>query len=224
MSILEWPAGERPREKLLAQGAMALSDAELLALFLRTGIPGKSAVQLARESLTRFDSLSGLLTASLDEFSQIPGLGPAKYTQLQAVREMARRVLSEDLKRGLHLDQPASVRDFLRLHLSGQKREVFMGLFVDAHNCLIAAIELFAGTLTQTSVYPREVARRAIELNAASVLFAHNHPSGVARPSEADRLVTQCLQRALALLDIRTLDHFIVAGNDLYSFAEHGEL
>lgn len=224
MSINQWPAGERPREKLLANGAAALSDAELLALFYRTGVPGKSAVDLARDSLSRFNGLTGLFAATLAEFTSINGLGEAKYSQLQAVREMSKRALGEELRHGMLLGSPQKVRDFLRLQLSALPCEVFFAIFVDSRHRLIAAQELFRGSLTQTSVYPREVVKRALSLNAAAIIFAHNHPSGIAEPSEADNHLTRTLKKALELIDIRTLDHFIVAGNALYSYAEHGKL
>jgi DNA repair protein RadC len=224
MAITDWPEGERPREKLLARGAGALSDAELLAIFLRVGVTGKSAVDLARELLAHFGSLNHLFAASRQAFAAFPGMGPAKYAQLQAVLEMARRALGEAMRSGDALDSPAAVRDWLRLRLGGLGHEVFMALFLDAQNRVIEAEELFRGTLTQTSVYPREVVKRALAHNAAGVLLAHNHPSGVAEPSQADRWLTEQLKAALALVDVRVLDHFIVAGNHSLSFAERGLL
>ncbi len=222
MAIPDWPESERPREKLLKNGAAYLSDAELLALFLRTGMVGKSAVDLARELLTRFDSLTGLFAANQTAFCQVPGMGPAKYAQLQAVLEMARRALAEELKSGDAMNSPKSVRDYLRLSLEGKKHEIFVGIFLDAQNRAIAAEELFNGTLTQTSVYPREVVKRALHHNAAAMIFAHNHPSGVAEPSQADEILTQSLKQALALVDVKVLDHFIVGGGTAMSFAERG--
>ncbi len=224
MAITDWPEGERPREKLLARGAGALSDAELLAIFLRVGVTGKSAVDLARELLAHFGSLNRLFAAGRETFSAFPGMGPAKYAQLQAVLEMARRALGEAMRAGDALDSPAAVRDWLCLRLGGLGHEVFMALFLDAQNRVIEAEELFRGTLTQTSVYPREVVKRALAHNAAGVLLAHNHPSGVAEPSQADRWLTEQLKTALALVDVRVLDHFIVAGNHSLSFAERGLL
>ena len=224
MAINHWPADERPREKLLQRGAGALSDAELVALFLRTGVAGKSAVDVARDCLTRFGDLTGLFAATLSQLSEVRGLGPAKFTQLQAVLEMAKRALGEQLKQGPLLSSPKAVRDYLRLQIGAKPYEVFFALFLDAQNRLIDAQELFRGTLTQTSVYPREVVKHALAFNAAAVVFAHNHPSGVAEPSRADEMLTQTLQSALNLVDIRTLDHFIVAGNAVYSFSEHGKL
>jgi DNA repair protein RadC len=225
MAITDWPAGERPRERLLALGAAALSDAELLAIFLRVGARGQSAVDLARTLIVRFGGLNRLFAATHDEFVAIPGLGPAKYAQLQAVLEMSRRALAEDIKRADAFTTPAAVRDFLRLHLAGLAHEVFFALWLDAQNRLIAAEELFRGTLTQTSVYPREVVKQALAHNAAAVVLAHNHPSGLAEPSAADELLTRELKQALALVDVRVLDHFIVAGQaQPLSFAERGLL
>ncbi len=225
MAITDWPEDERPRERLLAQGAAALSDAELLALFLRVGVKGKSAVDLARDLITRFGSLNRLFSASQAEFSAIPGMGPAKYAQLQAVLEMSRRALAEELKQSSALSTPDAVRNFLRLHLAGLKHEVFFALWLDAQNRLIVAEELFCGTLTQASVYPREVVKNALSHNAAAVVLAHNHPSGVAEPSSADAHLTRELKQALALIDVKVLDHFIVAGqHNPVSFAERGLL
>ncbi|TAK90253.1 MAG: JAB domain-containing protein [Burkholderiaceae bacterium] len=224
MSIRDWPEGERPREKLIALGPQALSEAELLAVFLRTGIVGKSAVDIARDCLRQFGGLNDFLAAPLKEFSKIPGLGSAKFAQLQAVLELARRTVREDLKRNSTLSSPRQVRDLLALQLRQRPYEVFLALFLDAQNRLISCEELFRGTLTQTSVYPREVVKHALAVNAAGVMFAHNHPSGVAEPSRADHSLTDHLTRALALVDIRVLDHFIVAGDAFYSFAERGQL
>ena len=225
MAITDWPEDERPRERLLAQGAAALSDAELLALFLRVGVKGQSAVDLARTLIGHFGSLNRLFSASLAEFSAIPGMGPAKYAQLQAVLEMSRRALAEAMKQDSLLNTPDTVRDYLRLHLAGLRHEVFFALWLDAQNRLIAAEELFRGTLTQASVYPREVVKNALAHNAAAVVLAHNHPSGVAEPSAADGHLTRELKQALALIDVRVLDHFIVAGTaSPLSFAERGLL
>ncbi len=224
MAITDWPEGERPREKLLARGAEALSDAELLAIFLRLGVKGKSAVELARDLLAHFGSLTRLFAAGEREFRLFPGLGPAKFAQLKAVLEMARRALTETLREQDVLSSPGAVRDWLRLKLSGLGHEVFMVVFLDAQNRVIALEELFKGTLTQTSVYPREVVKQALARNAAGVILAHNHPSGVAEPSQADRWLTDQLKAALALVDVRVLDHFIVAGDRGVSFAERGWL
>lgn len=222
MSITDWPAGERPREKLLQRGPASLSDAELLAIFLRTGITGKSAVDLARELLVRFGDLTRLFAASEKEFCAMNGMGRAKYVQLQAVLEMSRRALQEEMRSGDALNSPAAVRSYLQLLLRGREQEVFLCLFLDAQHHVIAAEEMFHGTLTQTSVYPREVVKRALALNAAAVIFAHNHPSGIAEPSQSDQLLTDALKQALALVDVRVLDHFIVAGTGCLSFAERG--
>lgn len=224
MAITDWPEGERPREKLLARGAQALSDAELLAIFLRVGVRGKSAVDLARDLVGQFGSLNRLFFASRAECVAMSGLGDAKYAQLQAVLEMARRALGETLRQRDALSAPAAVRDFLRLRLAGLGHEVFMAVFLDAQNRVLEAEELFRGTLTQTSVYPREVVKRALAHNAAGIILAHNHPSGVAEPSQADRWLTDQLKQSLALVDVRVLDHFIVAGQGTLSFAEHGWL
>lgn len=224
MAITDWPEGERPREKLLARGAAALSDAELLAIFLRVGVTGKSAVDLARDLLAHFGGLTLLFAADRAAFSAFPGMGPAKFAQLQAVLEMSRRALSEEMRAGDALNSPGAVRDWLRLKLSGLPHEVFLAVFLDAQNRVIEAEELFRGTLTQTSVYPREIVKRALARNAAGVILAHNHPSGVAEPSQADRWLTDQLKSALGLVDVRVLDHFIVAGGVGLSFAERGWL
>jgi len=224
MTIADWPADDRPREKLLAKGAAALSDAELLAIFLRTGIPGSSAVDVARALMQRYGSFAALFATDRDTFCAFQGLGPAKYVQLQAVQEMARRALIADARAGDNLSSPSAVRDFLRLQLQGRQVEIFVGIFLDAQNRVIEVEELFAGTLTQTSVFPREVVRRALHHNAAGMIFAHNHPSGVAEPSHADENLTQALKQALALVDVRVLDHFIVGRGAILSFAERGLL
>ena len=222
MTIKNWPEGERPRERLLAQGVQALSDAELLAVFLRTGSAGRSAVDVGRAALAHFGGLNALLAAPPDRFVEIPGLGPAKYAQLQAVAEVARRALQEDVRRDTLLNAPDKVRQYLRLRIGHLQHEVFVALFLDAQNRLLTAEELFRGTLTQTSVYPREIVKHALRHNAAALIFAHNHPSGVAEPSRADELLTASLKQALALVDVRVLDHLIVAGNATVSFAERG--
>ncbi len=225
MAITDWPEDERPRERLLANGAASLSDAELRAISLRVGVRGKSAVDLARELIGRFGGLTRLFAANSAEFSAVPGMGPAKYAQLQAVVELARRALAEDMKRGITFASPGAVRDYLRLHLAGLEHEVFLALWLDAQNRLIVAEELFRGTLTQTSVYPREVVKQALRHNAAAVVLAHNHPSGVAEPSRADELLTSELKQVLALVEVRVLDHFIVAQQSPpLSFAERGLL
>jgi DNA repair protein RadC len=222
MAITDWPLQERPRERLLAQGSASLADAELLAILLRTGVKGKSAVDLARQLLARFGSVSALLEAGPASLADIPGLGQAKLAQLQAALELARRALREDLSSRDALSSPRAVRDYLRLVLSGREHEVFVVLLLDAQHRVIANEELFRGTLTQTSVYPREVVKCALRHNCAAVIFAHNHPSGVAEPSHADELLTRSLKAALALVDVQVLDHFIVAGTRTLSFAERG--
>jgi DNA repair protein RadC len=224
MAITDWPASERPREKLIELGATSLSDAELLAIFLRVGMVGKSAVDLARDLLTQFGSLNGIFAASETELSQVHGIGSSKYVQLQAIFEMSRRALNEELQQRDVFQSPQHVRDYLILRLGALTREVFLVMFLDAQNRLSATEEMFSGTLTQTSVYPREVVKRAMHHNAASVIFAHNHPSGGAQQSSADELLTGQLKQALALVDVRVLDHFIVAGNQTLSFAERGLL
>lgn len=224
MAITDWPVDDRPREKLLAKGAASLSDAELLAIFLRTGVRGASAVDLARRLLKKFGSLDALFGADRTMFCAIQGVGDAKYVQLQAVLEMARRALVADARTGVNLSSPVAVRDFLRLQLQNRQVEVFVGIFLDAQNRVIEVEELFSGTLTQTSVFPREVVRRALHHNAAGMIFAHNHPSGVAEPSHADETLTQALKQALALVDVRVLDHFIIGKGATLSFAERGLL
>jgi DNA repair protein RadC len=224
MAITDWPSDDRPREKLLRKGADALSDAELVALLLRTGIRGKSAVELAREMMAGFGSLSALLAADAAALTAVRGMGAAKYAQLHAVRELARRALRERLDRGCALSSPHAVRDYLRLTLNDRPHEVFAAVFLDAQNRVLGVEELFRGTLTQTSVYPREVVKRALAHNAASVILAHNHPSGVAEPSRSDEALTAALRQALALVDVRVLDHFVIGGGAAMSFAERGLL
>jgi DNA repair protein RadC len=224
MAIRDWPAAERPRERLAQQGAAVLSDAELLAIFLRVGVRGKSAVDLARELLASFDGdLARLAAANTKELARLPGIGPAKAAQLAATLELARRALAGSLKAKDTMASPQAVRDWLRLSLGNLQHEVFVALWLDAQNRLIASEELFRGTLTQTSVYPREVVKRALLHNAGAVILAHNHPSGLAEPSRADEVLTSSLKQALALIDVKLLDHFIVTGGaDPLSFAERG--
>ncbi len=224
MAISDWPQEERPREKLLSRGAGALSDAELLAIFLRTGVAGKTAVDLARELLSAFGGLRELLAAGEKQFCQAHGLGPAKYVQLQAVLEMARRHLYETLKRSDALENPQQTREFLSARLRGYTHEVFACLFLDNRHRVLSFDEMFQGTVDGASVHPREVVKRALSHNAAAVIFAHNHPSGVAEPSEADTRLTRRLRDALALVDVRVLDHFIVGDGPPTSFAELGLL
>jgi DNA repair protein RadC len=224
MSIADWPIDDRPREKLIAKGADALSDAELVAIFLRTGVRGCSALDLARGLLARFGSLSALFAADTTALCSITGLGTAKASQLSAVLEMARRALREKLDRGSALGSPQAVRDYLRLKLQDRPHEVFVGVFLDAQNRVLAVEELFRGTLTQTSVYPREVVKRALHHNAAALIFAHNHPSGIAEPSRSDEALTQALKQSLALVDVKVLDHFVIGAGAAMSFAERGLL
>ena len=215
---------ERPRERLLAHGAAALTDAELMALAVRTGIRGATALDVARDLLGHFRSLSSLLFAPAPALAACRGLGPAKVAQLKAAVELVKRALAEEIRRDSVLTSPEAVRDYLKLSIASLPHETFVVLFLDSQHCLLAADELFRGTLAQTSVYPREVVKAALAHNAAAVIFAHNHPSGVAEPSRADELLTQALKQALALVDIRTLDHFVVAGHRVVSFAERGLL
>jgi DNA repair protein RadC len=222
MSLAEWPLAERPRERLLAQGPAALSDAELVALFLGTGVRGRSALELARELIARFGRLSRLLSAGRVEIAAVPGMGHAKYAQLAAVMELATRALAQEMKARDSLSSPAAVRGYLRLRMQELGHECFYCVFLDAQNRVIAAEELFRGTLTQTSVYPREVVKHALRHNAAAVILSHNHPSGVAEPSIQDQALTRTLTEALSLVDIKVLDHFIVAPGACLSFAERG--
>ena len=222
MSMAGWAAPERPRERLLAQGPSSLSDAELVALFLGTGVRGKSALDVARELIARFGRLSRLLSAAPRELDPVPGVGPAKYAQIAAVMELARRALAEEMHARDSLTSPAAVRGYLRLRMQDLPHEAFYCVCLDAQNRVIVAEELFRGTLTQTSVYPREVVKHALAHNAASVILAHNHPSGVAEPSVQDQALTRTLAEALALVDVKVLDHFIVAPGACLSFAERG--
>ena len=224
MSILDWPENERPRERLLAQGAQALADAELLAICLRTGVRGKSAVELARDLLAQFGSVRVLLQAMVERTAAVRGIGNAKRAQIVAALELARRSLREEIETRSVLGSPREVRDYLRMVLGRADREVFVVLMLDAQHRVISTEELFRGTLTQTSVYPREVVKAALARNAAAVIFAHNHPSGLAEPSHADELLTRSLKSALGLVDVQVLDHFIVAGSRILSFAERGLL
>ena len=224
MSIAQWPVGERPREKLLERGAEALSDAELLAIFLRTGCAGKSAVDLARELLSEFGGLRPLMEAPREDFCRGEGLGDAKYTQLQAVLEMARRHLRESLQCGDALTSPDLVRRYLVSQLRHSPREVFALLLLDNQHRLIRYEPLFYGTLDGASVYPREVVKLVLASNTAAVILAHNHPSGVAEPSQADRHITDKLVAALELVGVRVLDHMIVGNGEVTSFAERGLL
>ena len=222
MAITDWPAAERPREKLLARGSEALSDAELLAIFLRTGVTGLTAVDLARDLLSHFGSLRALLKADIEQFCEAKGLGTAKFAQLQAVLEMSRRHLRESLQRDSALESPRQTRDYLTSRLRDFHNERFCCLFLDNQHRPLAFETLFTGTINAAAVYPREVVKRALALNSAALILAHNHPSGIAEPSRADIDITERLQRALALVDIRLLDHFVVGDGEPVSFAERG--
>jgi DNA repair protein RadC len=224
MPLKDLPADARPREKLLARGPTALADAELLALLLRTGLPGHGVLQLAQALLDNFGGLPGLLHATPSDLKRVKGLGPAKRAEIAAVLEIARRALAHDLTQRPAFQAPDKVRGYLALHLGALPHEVFAVLFLDSQHRLIKLEEMFRGTLTQTSVYPREVVRRALELHAAAVILAHNHPSGVAEPSRADEFLTQQLKSALSLVDVQVLDHMIVAGSRVVSLAERGLL
>src|SRR5262245_61797181 len=223
MAISDWPVEDRPRERLLALGAAALSDAELLAVLLRSGVRGKSAVDLGRDLLRQFGSLTRLLEEGPGR-AELKGLGQAKRAQFAAAIELARRSIKEELKAGTALTSPGAVRDYLRLAIGGRPHEVFICICLYAQHLVIKFYEPFLGTLTQTSVYPREVVKIALQTNAAAVIFAHNHPSGAAQPSQADELLTHNLRDALALVEVKVLDHFIIAGNQAISFAERGLL
>lgn len=224
MVLKDIPAAARPREKLLAQGPASLADAELVALLLRTGLPGTSVLQLAQHTLDGFGGLAGLLHAQPADLKRVKGLGPAKRALIAAVMELARRSITQELEARPVFDSPQRVKDFLQMHLAHLAHEVFAVLFLDAQNRLIRLEEMFRGTLTQTSVYPREVVKRALELHAGAVILAHNHPSGVAEPSRADEFLTRTLASALQLVDVRVLDHLVVGQAQVVSFAERGLL
>jgi DNA repair protein RadC len=222
MAISDWPLAERPRERLLAEGAKALSDAELVAVLLRTGLRGKTAVDLARDLLKKYNGVAAMLEAA--DLETVTGLGPAKRAQFAAAIELSRRALQEELEKRNALTSPGAVRDYLRLALGRREQEVFVCIWLDAQHKVIRIDEAFKGTLTQTSVYPREIVKMAIARSAAAVIFAHNHPSGVAQPSQSDELLTRNLKEALELMEVKVLDHFVVAGNQAISFAERGLL
>ncbi|MEE9492127.1 MAG: DNA repair protein RadC [Gammaproteobacteria bacterium] len=224
MAITDWPSDERPREKLLKFGPQTLSDAELLAIFLRTGVKGYSAVSLAQELLRQFGSLRAMLDSDSTQFCAHHGLGNAKYALLQAVLEMARRHMQEKLQREDAMNNPEETKRYINARLSCRPSEVFSCLFLDSRNRLIVCEELFQGTIDGASVHPRDVVRRSLFHNAAAVIFAHNHPSGVAEPSQADIRITERLRDALGLIDVRVLDHLIVGDGDTFSFAEQGLL
>ena len=222
MPIIDWPEAERPREKLLQRGADALTDAELLAIFLRTGTKGKTAIDLAYTLLNDFSSLRNLFNADLDDFCKIKGVGPAKYVQLQAVLEMSTRYLKESIEKQDAISSPEDTRQFLKGKLRHRPYEVFAALFLDNRHQVIKFEELFRGTIDGASVYPREVVKKALEYNAAAMIVAHNHPSGIAEPSQADEHITLRLKKALDLVDIRLLDHLIIGDGDITSLAERG--
>ena len=224
MMLKDVPSNARPREKLLASGAAALADAELIALLLRTGFKSCSVLQLAQNLLDRFGGIRGLLHAQADDLKVVKGLGPAKRAELAAVTELARRALAQELAQRPAFDHPTKVKDYLKLQLGTRPHEVFAVMFLDAQTRLLKFEEMFRGTLTQTSVYPREVVKRALDLHAAAVVLAHNHPSGAAAPSKADEYLTQTLINALRLVDVRVLDHLVVGEGDVFSFAERGLL
>lgn len=224
MPIIDWPEAERPREKLLQRGADALTDAELLAIFLRTGTKGLSAIDLAYKILNEFSSLRNLFNANLDEFTKIKGVGPAKYVQLQAVLEMSSRHLKETIAKQSAITSPHDTRQFLKSQLRDRSYEVFAAIFLDNRHQVIKFEELFRGTIDGASVYPREVVKKALKYNAAAMIVAHNHPSGIAEPSHADEQITQRLNKALALVDIRLLDHLVIGEGEVISLAERGIL
>lgn len=224
MTLKDLPADQRPREKLLARGAAALADTELLALLLRTGLKGQGVFALADMVLKLYGGFAGLLNAEPETLKQIKGLGPAKRAELLAVTEMARRALEQQMQEAPVFDAPQKVKDYVALHLAGREQEVFAVLFLDGQHRLLKLEEMFRGTLTQTSVYPREVVRRALLLNAGALIFAHNHPSGLAEPSRADEYLTQTLRTALQLVDVRVLDHLVVGQGQVVSMAERGLL
>jgi DNA repair protein RadC len=223
MRITDLRPEDRPRERLLQKGADTLSDAQLVAILLRSGVRGKSAIDLAGELLAQYGGVTHMLEAGA-ELESVKGLGPAKRAQFAAAIELARRALQEKLESGAALTSPGAVRDYLRLKLAARKEEAFVCIWLDAQHKVIDIEEAFTGTLTQTSVYPREIVKQALRFNAAAVIFAHNHPSGVAQPSQSDELLTRNLKEALALMEVKVLDHFIVAGHQAISFAERGLL
>ncbi|MCW8879716.1 MAG: DNA repair protein RadC [Kangiellaceae bacterium] len=223
-SITSWPNEERPRERLLKHGASALSDAELLAIFLRTGIKGKNAIELAREIIQHFGGIKGMLAADLEQFCQLKGLGNAKYVQLHACIEMSQRYLAEELAEKDAIQNPAQVKSYVQSKLVSKKNEIFVGLFLDNQHRIIRYEELFSGTINASSVHPRVLVQKSLEFNAAALIVAHNHPSGVAEPSVSDIQITQTIKSALQLIDVRLLDHLIVASHQVISLAELGQV
>ncbi len=224
MAISHWPMDERPREKLLSKGAAALSDAELLAIFLRTGLPGITAIDLARGLLSEFGGIGPLLSARQGAFCARKGLGPAKFAQLQAALELTSRYIKEELRANPIFTSPQMVRDYLAVQMRGYQREVFVILLLDSRHQLLDFHELFQGTIDMASVYPREIVKLALQNNAAAVIVAHNHPSGVAEPSQSDIAITKRIKQALALVDIRLLDHFIIGRGAVTSLADTGQV
>ena len=222
MQLTSLPNSLRPREKLIAKGPKALSDAELLAIFLRTGLPGMNVIELAQHLLNENKTLHNLFNASQDEFCAQKGLGMAKYVQLQAVLELSQRYMQERCQRDAVFNSPNAVYEYLTLQMRGLQQEVFMVLYLDSQNLLVKDEILFYGTINSASVYPREVLKAALKNNAAAIILAHNHPSGIAEPSQADKLITNKLQQALQLVDINVLDHIIVGGETCVSFAQRG--
>ncbi|RUO78674.1 RadC family protein [Pseudidiomarina taiwanensis] len=223
-SIKQWPAAERPREKMSNHGVQGLADSELLAILLGTGVRGKDVVAFSRELLHAFDGIGGLLCAEADKLLQHPGIGPARVMQLQVIMELSRRYLSWQLQRSDGFTQPAMVKDYLTAQLRHQEREVFVVLLLDSQHRLLKYVELFYGTINAAPVYPREIIKLVMQHNAAAVILAHNHPSGVAEPSDADQRVTDRLKRALHLIDVALLDHFVIGAGEPVSFAERGLL
>mgnify|MGYP002700337978 FL=1 len=224
MAITDWPVEERPREKMLQMGPESLSDGELLAIFLRVGVPGKTAVDLARELLSEFGDLRQLLDADLAVFSKIHGMGPAKYVQLQAALEVGRRYLEKSINAGDAITSPEKIKQFLKAKMRAYRQEVFSCVYLDNQHRILDYKELFYGTIDGASVYPREVVKQTLAFNAAAVIFAHNHPSGIAEPSQSDKQITERLVKALNLVDVRVLDHMIVGDDEVVSFAERGLL
>ncbi|WP_175939652.1 DNA repair protein RadC [Caballeronia sp. BCC1704] len=224
LAISKWEKADRPRERLLSSGAEKLADAELLALFLRTGVPGRTAVDVARALLRRFGSLRAMLDASAAELQAERGIGEARAATLIAVSELCRRMLAEKARNRMLLNSPGAVEDFLRLKIGTRPNEVFICIYLDARHQLLDICEEARGSLTRVAVYPREIVKRALALNAAGLIVAHNHPSGGIQPSAGDRKLTRTLQDALSLIDVKLLDHMVVASNDIFSFAREGWL
>lgn len=222
MNLIDWPASEKPREKLLSEGAQSLSDSELLAIILRTGVKGMPVLDFARELIQKFQGIRNLLEANPKDLSAFPGLGKAKCAEIKVIVEMAKRYLSESLKSGSVLNNSEETRNYLTFCLRGRSQEVFACLFLDTQCRVIRYEELFHGTIHEAKIYPREVVKRSLELNASSVIFAHNHPSGDATPSMADQLITERLKFALASMDIKVLDHLVIGEGEIHSFAENG--